>query len=195
MCRLISLTGGLCFGRKRPAKRGRGTLQHVEGAIGSCFQLIVIAHAESCLEHHRVARRLLAGEGEIGTAEILEGRERRRYAVVPRHVELGGEALEAVAGKLGEQRLAIAEMPVWRGGANAGEPRRLGQAEAGRPVLLDQLARRLEQDLLKIAVVIGARPVPALIVGAHVRGFYMKGANAAIRAAAMPPLPCGQRVG
>jgi len=30
--------------------------------------------------------------------------------------------------------------------------------------------------------------VPALIVGAHVRGFYMKGANAAIRAAAMPPL-------
>jgi hypothetical protein len=43
--------------------------------------------------------------------------------------------------------------------------------------------------------VIGARPVPALIVGVHVKGFYMKGANAAIRAAAMPPLPCGQRVG
>mgnify|MGYP006262933613 CR=1 FL=1 len=71
---------------------------------------------------------------------------------------------DAVAGKLGKKRLAVAKVPVRCCGADAGEPRRLGQAEAGRAVLLDQLARRLEQDLFQIAVVIGARPVPALIV-------------------------------
>jgi hypothetical protein len=90
------------------------------------------------------------------------------------------KALEAVAGELGKKRIAVAKVPVGCGGADAGEPRGLGEAEAGRAVLLDQIARRLEQDLLQIAVVIGARPVPALIVGAHVRGFYMKGPNAAI---------------
>ena len=96
--------------------------------------------------------------------QILEGRERRRYAVIPRHVELGGEAFETVAGKLSKEGLAVAKVPVWRGWADTGEPCRLGQAEACRAVLLDQLARRLEQDLLQIAVVIGARAVPALIV-------------------------------
>src|SRR5262249_3481918 len=153
------------LGRKRPAKRRRRALQHIEGAIGSCFQLIVGAHAETGLEHHRVACRLLAGEGEIGAAEIFEGRKRGRYAVVAGHVGPRGEALETVAGELGKERVTVAEMPVWRRGADPCEPRRLGQTEARRAVLLDQLARRLEQDLLEIAVVIGARPVPALIVG------------------------------
>ena len=120
--------------------------------------------AEPGLEHHRVIRRLVAGEGEIGAAEILEGRERRRDAVVPRHVELGGEALETVAGDFGEQRIAVAEMAIGRRGADAGEPRRLGEAEADRPMLLDQPARRFEQHLLQIAVVIGARPPPARFV-------------------------------
>ena len=119
---------------------------------------------ESRLEHHRIARWLLAGEGEIGAAEILEGRERRRDAVVPRKIQPRGKALEAVAGELGKERIAVAEMPVRRGGAYAGEPCRLGEAEAGRSILLDQLAGRLEQDLFQIAVMIGARPSPAPVV-------------------------------
>ena len=113
-------------GRERPAERRRGTLQHIEGAIRCGFQLLVMAWIEPCLEHHRIARWLLAGEGEIGAAEILEGRERRRYAVVPSEVQPRGKALEAVAGELGKERIAVAEMPVGRGGTHAGEPRRLG---------------------------------------------------------------------
>ena len=152
----------LAFGQ-RAAERGGSVLQDIEGALGGGNRLAPRAGRHARLEHHRVARRLVAGEGEIGTPKIVEGRERRRHAVVPRHVEPRGEALEAVLGDFGEQRIAIAEMPIGRRGTDAGKPRRLGQAEARRPVLLDQLARRFEQHLFEVAMMIGARPAPAAI--------------------------------
>src|SRR5215510_14924848 len=96
-----------------PAESGSGFLQNVEGALGG-GDLFARSLRQSGLEHHRVARRLVAGEGEIGAAELLEGRQRRGDAVVPGHVEAGGEALEAGARHLGEKRIAVAEMTVGR---------------------------------------------------------------------------------
>ena len=138
-------------------------LEDIEGAIGRGDLVAPITGSDARLEHHRVARGLVAREGEISLAEILEGRERRRHAVVPRHVEPRGEALEAVPGDLGQQRVTIAEVPIGRGGADPGEPRRFGEAETRGPILLDQLARRFEQHLFEVAMMIGAGPAPAAI--------------------------------
>ncbi len=149
------------FLRERAAKRSGRFLQHIEGTLAGGKRLALAGGGNACLEHHRIARRLLAGKGEIGLAESIESRERRRHAVVPRHVEARGEALEAALGDLGEEGVAIAEVAVRRGRADAGEPRRFGQAEAERAVLLDQLARRLEQHLFEVAVMIGSWPAPA----------------------------------
>src|SRR5262245_782628 len=155
-----------------PAESGSGLLQNVEGALGG-GDLFARSLRQSRLEHHRVARRLVAGEGEIGAAERAESRKRRGDAVVPGDVEAGGKAFETGARHLGEKRIAVAEMAVGRGGADPGKPRRLGQAEARGPVLLDQLARRFEQHLTQVAVVIGMRAPPA-VRGTHVKSFYMK---------------------
>ena len=146
---------------KLPAQSGGGLLQDIEGAL-RCGDRLTRGLGEPRLEHHRVTRGLVASESEIGAAEMLEGRERRGNTVVPGHVEARGEALEAHTRDLGKQRIAVAEMPVGRCGAHASEPRRLGQAEARRPILLDQLARRLEQNLFEVAVVIGMRAPPAV---------------------------------
>ncbi len=159
--------------RQSSAQRRGGLEQHVEG-LGRARHARGILGLQPRLEHHRVARRFLAGEGEIGAAERVEGGERRGHAIVPGHVETRGEAIEPAAGDLGEQRLAVAEMAVGRGGTDAGKPRRLGQAEAGRPILLDERAGGLEQDLLQIAVMIGTRAAPAVVGGRHVSGFYFK---------------------
>jgi len=68
-----------------------------------------------------------------------------------------------VLGDFGEQRIAIAEVPIGSRRTDPGEPCRFGEAEARRPVLLDQLARRFEQNLFEVAMMIGAGPAPAAI--------------------------------
>ena len=67
-------------------------------------------------------------------------------------------------GKLGKERIAVAKVPVGAAGLTPASRAASVKLKPAGAVLLDQLARRLEQDLLQIAVVIGARPVPALIV-------------------------------
>ena len=83
------------------------------------------------LEHGGVVGGLVAGEREIGAADRLEGTQRIGAAVVPGGGQRGGEAVEAAQGDLGQQRLGVAEMAVGRGGADAGQARRLGDGEAG----------------------------------------------------------------
>ena len=94
--------------------------------------------SEPRLEHGGVIGGLVAGEGEIGAADRLEGAQRIRAAVVPGRGQRGGEALEAAQGDLGQQRLGVAEMAVGRGRADAGQARRLGDGEAGRALFRDQ---------------------------------------------------------
>ena len=86
-------------------------------------------------------------------------------------------------------RIAVAEMAIGCSGADAGEPRRLGEAEARGPVLLDQLARRLEQHLFEVAVMIAVRPPPAALRRTHVKGFYIKALVPASRRS-LPGLDC-----
>jgi hypothetical protein len=68
--------------------------------------------------------------------------------------------LEATPGNVAEQLLAVAEVPVARGGADAGEPGRVGEGEAARPLVADQSQRGPDQRLPQIAAMIfaGARP-------------------------------------
>src|SRR5213593_870461 len=60
--------------------------------------------------------------------------------------------------------------------ADAGPARRVGEGEAGRALLRDQIERGADQRLAQIAVVIAAPPavVVALPGPAHVKGFYIR---------------------
>src|SRR5205823_2940289 len=96
----------------------------------------------------------------IGLAAVPAGREHRL------------ETREALARHVGEQRLAIAEVAIGRGGRHAGRTRGVSEGEAGRALLLDQLAGGLDQGLAQIAVVISTlagTPFPA-----HVKAVYIK---------------------
>ena len=63
-------------------------------------------------------------------------------------------------GDLGEKRIAVFEMTIGRRRAHPGQTRGLGQAKAERAVLLDELARGLQQRLFEVAVMIGTGAPP-----------------------------------
>src|SRR6185437_2734782 len=73
-----------------------------------------------------------------------------------------------------EQILGVAEMTVGRGRTDTGEPRGLGDGEAGGPLLGNQMERRIEQRLAQIAVMVTA---PLIVAAwsrpAHVNVFYI----------------------
>ena len=98
---------------------------------------------------------------------------RVRAAVVPGLRQQRLELLEAALGDRGQQFIAIAEMPVGRGGADAGHPRGVGKGETGRAFFGDQAKRRLQQRLFQIAVVVAALAAALFLAPAHVKGFYM----------------------
>ena len=83
-------------------------------------------------EHRRVERRLGAGEFEIGLAEPVQRGESVGAAVVPGPRQRRLELLEAAQRHTRHQFVAVAEMPIGRRRADAGEARRLGESEAGR---------------------------------------------------------------
>ena len=107
-------------------------------------------------EHRRIERGLFAGESEIGFADPLEGGDGVGAAVVPGLRQQRLELLEAALRDPGQQFVAVAEMPVGRGGADAGHARGIGEGEAGRALLGDQVERCLQQRLFQIAVMIAA---------------------------------------
>lgn len=72
---------------------------------------------------------------------------------------MGGKQLEAAAGDIGDQRIAVAKMPIRRGRTDPGRARRIGKGEPARTFLGDQVERGLDQRLAQIAVVIAATPV------------------------------------
>ena len=78
-------------------------------------------------------------------------------AVVPGARQRRLELLEAAQRDARHQLVAVAEMPIGRRRADAGQARRLGEGEAGRALLGDQLQRRVDQRLVQIAVMIAAR--------------------------------------
>jgi hypothetical protein len=68
---------------------------------------------------------------------------------------------------LDEQLVTVAEVPVWRGRADAGHAGGIGEGEAGRrPSCADQVEGGLQQRLLEVAVVIAALGCGALVLAA-----------------------------
>src|ERR1700722_16322752 len=64
-------------------------------------------------------------------------------------------------------------MPVGRGGADASQPRGVGEGEPGRPPLPGQPQRRPPPGLFQIAVMIAARGAALFLAPAHVKDVYM----------------------
>ena len=109
--------------------------QHGEAAVGGLAQPRIVVERQPGLEHRRVIGRLVAREGEIGAADILERGEGIRAAVVPGAVEMRREQFETAARDIGDQRVAVAEMAIGCGRADPGRARRIGEGKPGRPFL------------------------------------------------------------
>ena len=143
--------------RRQPrAQRLRGAAQHLEGAVRRLAQPGIGVERDAGLEHRRVIGRLVAREMQVGAADILEGAIGVGPAVVPGAAQRALEQLEAAPGDVGEQRVAVAEMPVRRRRADPGPARRVGEGEPGRSLLRDQVERGADQRLAQIAVMIAA---------------------------------------
>src|SRR5262249_2593183 len=115
------------------------------------------------LEHGRIEGGLFARKGEIGVADILEGDKGIGPALAPGTVQAFFEQFEAAARDIGEQCLAVAEMPVRGRRTNPGRASGVGEGEPTRPLLGDQVERGADQGLAQIAVVIAAPPGPMVV--------------------------------
>ena len=87
--------------------------------------------------------------------------ERARPALVPGGGQALLEVLEAALGDVGHQRVAVAEMAVGRGRADAGLARGLGEGEPRRSLLGNEIQRRADQRLAQVAVMVAAPPAAA----------------------------------
>src|SRR5208337_1810741 len=88
--------------------------------------------------------------------------------------EHGGEAVEAAQGDFRQQGFGVAEVAIGGRGTDAGQPRRLGDGEAGGAFLGDQRCRGLDQRLAQVAVVIAAPFESALPCPTHVKELYIR---------------------
>ena len=112
--------------------------------------------------------RMRAGELEVGPPDLEQRPERRRPAGGGGALERVGEHHEPLPRHLLDQFLAAAEVAIGRRRAHPRGPRRLGEREAERPLLLDQRQRRLDQRLPQVAVVVAlARLGIAVDHGSH----------------------------
>ena len=117
------------------------------------------ADGNAGFEHRGIEGRLGAGEFEIGLAEPVQRNERIGAAFVPSPRQRRLELLEAAQRHTRHQLVTVAEMPIGRRRADAGKARGLGEGEARRALLGDQLQRGADQRLAQIAVMIAARLV------------------------------------
>ena len=105
-------------------------------------------------EHQAEYRRFLDREGDIGLTHGDNALE-RALALCDGHghrplVEL----LKAARGDLLEDLLFAAEMPVGRGGGDAGDAAGIGEGKVFRAALLDEPSRRVDQRFAQFAVMI-----------------------------------------
>src|SRR5262245_11054818 len=140
--------------RQSPAQ-GIGRLaQHREGTVAGVLQPRRRIGRDAGLEHRGIKRGLATGKSEVGVSDRLERRERAWAALVEGGLELGGEALEAALGDIGEERVTIAKVAIGGRRADACRPGRLGKGEAGRSLGGDEIEGRPDQIFPEIAVMI-----------------------------------------
>ena len=174
MCSAIIIAGGRGMpGGASAASRSAAARMMPKARSLAAMQGGVGIDGKPGFEHRRIERRLVAGESEIGLADPLERGDGVGAAVVPGLREQRLELLEAALRDAGQQFVAVAEMPVGRGRADAGHARGIGKGETGRALFRDQVERRLQQRLFQIAVMIAALGAALFLAPAHVKGFYM----------------------
>src|SRR5262249_10253187 len=156
-------------GRRERRETFGGGAYDTESAFGCRQQRRIGIDRNPGFEHGGIERRLLAGEGEIGLTDALERGEGIRTAVVPGAGQRRRELLEAALGDGGQQLVAVAKVPVWRRRADAGHARGVGEGEAGRALLPNQVERRLQQRLFQIAVMVAALGAALFLAPAHVK--------------------------
>jgi hypothetical protein len=130
-------------------------------------------------EHCRVGRGIVAREFQIGLAEPFERGRRVGTSVVPGGRQQCLELLKTALGDAREEFVPVAEVTVRRRRADAGRARGLGEGEAGRSFLGDQVERCLQQRLFQVAVVVSAFAAAAIPISApaHVKGYYINRMN------------------
>src|SRR5215471_16543321 len=149
--------------RRSPLRRHQrneflcGRAQYCKCVLARLAQFTIGIERNTRFEHRRVISRLAFGESEIGFAKPVERGHHFWPPFIPGFGEYACKLLEATPRNIGEQRVAIAKMPIRRGRANTRPARRVGEGEAGRPFLRDQLKRSAHQGFLETAVVIAAR--------------------------------------
>src|SRR5262249_325832 len=116
------------------------------------------------------------GESEIGFAKPVERGHHFRPAFIPGFGEHGRELFEAAPCDIGEQRITIAKMPVWRRRADARPAPGVGEGETPDALLSDQLKRGAHQGFLEVATVIAA--LSGTSAPFHVNGINMSPAGA-----------------
>ena len=109
-----------------------GAAQHRESPFTGFPQRGIGADRNAGFEHRRVERRLGAGEFEIGLAEPIQRSERVGASAVPGARQRRLELLEAAQRHARHQLVAVAEMPIGRRRADAGEARGLRESESRR---------------------------------------------------------------
>src|SRR5437879_4844152 len=144
------------LGRQSGAEGLHRLAQHCKGCIGGLAQLRVVVERYAGFEHRRVIGGLVTGKGEVGPPDALEGCEGIRPPVTPGTFEMRREQLEAAQCDIGDQRVAVAEMTIRRGGAGPRRAGSLGKRKTGRPLASAQIEGRLDQRLAQIAVMIAA---------------------------------------
>src|SRR5262252_10066183 len=159
---------------------GRGA-NRSEGAVTRFSQFMVGIERDTSLEHGRIIGWLGAGELEISATQALEGRENVRPAIIPGPRQRRFEQGKAPQRHVGQQFIAVAEMPVRRSRADASKSRRLCKGEPGGPLAGDQIERCTDQRLLQVTVVVTAGRGTVVLIPCHVKGIYIMEAEASTR--------------
>ena len=156
--------GGRTLGRRHGGNDGlAGTAQYAERTVAGLLQFAMLADRQArprTWRRNRPARRARSrGRPRpcARTPAAAFGRPSSQAAA-----ELLFEALEAALGNIGHQRVAIAEVAVGRGRADAGLARGLGEGEPRRALLGNQIERSVDQRFAQVAVMIAAPPAAAV---------------------------------
>jgi hypothetical protein len=117
----------------------------------------------------------------MGFADPVKCREYIRTTAAPCTCQRSLELLEAAPRHVGQELVAVAEMPIGCGGAYSGPAGGLGKGNAGESFLRNQCQRGPNQGLFEIAMVIPAGARRSALSGpVHVKSLYMTRGAASI---------------
>ena len=151
-----------------------GFSQYTKAPLARFAQLRTGLQRNAGFEHGGVIGRLVSRKLQICPTEVSKCSERIGTAAVPGLPQGSLELLETAPRDIGQELVAVAEVPIRSCGAHAGPAGCLREGDPCRPFLRDQDQRGPDQRLLEIAMVITAGTRWAALFGpAHVKRIYM----------------------